>query len=142
MRKEVILAIVIGFALGLVITFGIWTANKALTKNKIQTSQQETTAQANIVTPTPSFFLDISSPEDQSLSNDAKITLSGKTQPGATIVVAYENGEDVVDADENGAFASNITLVAGTNEITVTAFDTDGNQVSKTINVVYSTTQI
>lgn len=142
MRKEVILAIIIGFALGLVITFGIWTANKALTKNKTQTPDQETTTQVDVVTPTPSFFLEVSSPEDQSLSNEAKITLSGKTQPGATVVVAYETAEDIVDADENGAFASNITLVAGTNEIIITAFDANGNQVNKTVNVVYSTTKI
>ncbi len=56
MRKEVLVAIIIGFGLGLVITFGIWTANKAL---KTAAPPTPPTEEKEEVTPTPAPTLEL-----------------------------------------------------------------------------------
>jgi len=142
-KKEVIIAIVIGFALGLVITFGIWTANQAL---KQQPQLEKPTPSEEVKTiPTPApeeLSLALTSPEDNSISSEEKIEVSGKTAPEATVIILYQGGEKIIQADEGGNFSSEITLVGGANEIKITAYDQNGNEVSKTLNVVYSTAEL
>lgn len=142
MRKEVLIAIIIGFALGLVITFGIWTANKALKETAPKKEAPEEFVEEQIPTPTPTQLLVITSPEDNSISNKEKIEVSGKTFPQAVVVVLYEEGEKIIETDEEGNFNTEIALVGGANEITVTAYDKDGNEVSKSLTVVYSTAEL
>jgi len=142
MKKEIIIAIVIGFALGLLITFGIWTANKAI-KNK--PTPTEETELITPIEPTPTateFSLTIISPEDDSLINTNKVELKGSTVANAVIVIAEEKGEKIIEADGEGSFATEISLIAGTNEIKITAFNSEGDEVSKTLSLVYSTKEI
>lgn len=143
MRKEVIFAIVIGFTLGLVITFGIWTANKAIKQAQTEQPSSETEQIPETPAPTPQeITLTITSPENNDLVSTENIEVSGKTSPGAIVVVIYQGGERVVEAEANGNFSAKIALVAGANEITVTAIDEEDNEASKTLNLVYSTAEI
>lgn len=142
MRKEVLIAIVIGFALGLVITFGIWTANRALKKPVSQepepVAQQETT-------PTPltqEFSLVIDSPENNSISTEEKIQVSGQTAGSAVVVILYPEGEKILEANQEGKFSTEIELAGGQNEIIVSAYDQEGNEIKQTLTVVYSTAEI
>ena len=145
MRKEVLIAIIIGFVLGLVITFGIWTANKAI---KEAPSKEEITgeqAQKEItVTPSPTGLEPtlVLSPEDNSLSDKEKIDISGKTTPEATVVILFPEGEKIIEADKEGNFSTEITLMGGSNEIKVSSFDEEGREISKSITIVYSTAEI
>ncbi len=68
------MAVILGFALGLVITFGIWSANRAM-REKGQESQtnQITTEEQATPTPLPAFSLLIVSPEDESLQTKEKV---------------------------------------------------------------------
>lgn len=146
MRKEVVFAIVLGFALGLIITLGIWQANKAIKEQQSQTNTED------IALPSPSqeqpvqknipFSLTIVKPEDESVSASDKTTVSGTTEPGAQVVVVGEKGEEILEADENGIFSTEISLTSGTNEINVTAYSEKGDEATKTILVVYSTSEI
>jgi hypothetical protein len=146
MKKEVLLAIIIGFGLGLLITFGVWQANKALKqvapKQALPPSQVQEEKTPSPTPPPSQIGLTITSPEDNSIINKEKIDISGKTSSGAIVVITYEEGEKIVEADENGNFTSEITLVGGANEITVSAYDQEGNEVTKTLNLVYSTAEI
>jgi hypothetical protein len=146
MRKEVIFAIILGFALGLIITLGIWQANKAIKNQQIQNTNTgesvlptQTDNPTNKVVP---FSLTIVKPEDESLSSTATTTVSGSTEPGTQIVVIGEKSEEIIEADENGVFSTEIGLVSGTNEITVTAYSNNGDEATKSILVVYSTSEI
>lgn len=141
MRKEVIIAIVLGFALGLVITFGIWNANKAL-KEKEQPPVTEQVTGAPQSTPTvSSFSLAILAPEDESVQNEEKIAVVGTTEAGANVVVISQTGETIVEADNSGKFETEITLESGTNEINITATNEKGEEATKTIYLVYSATE-
>jgi len=143
MKKEVLLAIIIGFALGLVITFGIWTANKAL---KQTAPQEEASVQTDspepIPTSPPALSLTINEPEDNSISEEDEIEISGETAPGSTVALLYESDEIIIEADEKGLFTATIPLEGGSNEIEIISFDQEGNEVSQTLTVVYTTAEI
>ena len=139
MRKEVLIAIIIGFSLGLIITFGIWTANQALKKPAPEKpSTQEETEPA----PVAELSLTLDSPENNSISPEETIEVSGKTSPLAVIVILYPEGEKILEADNDGQFFTEITLVGGENKIIISAYDQEGNQIRKNLTVVYSTAKI
>lgn len=146
MKKEILIAIIIGFVLGLVITFGIWTANKSLKEGATQ-NQQEEVVNNKTITPVPTQVeeklpLTIISPENNALLNQEKLEIVGKTSPKAVVAISYEEGEKIIEADEKGDFKSEITLIGGGNEIIISAFDSQGNENSKTLNLVFSTAEI
>ena len=146
MKKEVVLAIALGFGLGLIITFGIWTANKSLKKIKEQKTEVSTQ-----VLPTPEisnapkpeeFSLTLDTPENESISNKDTIVVTGKTSPAATVVIVFEDDEIITTANESGSFSQEIDLIGVYNTIVITAFDKDGNAASDSRVVTYTTAKI
>lgn len=140
MRKEVLIAIIIGFGLGLVITFGIWTANKAL-KETAPTTTVPTEEEVE-VTPAPTLELVITSPENNTISEEEIIEISGQTASRAIIAITYPEGEKLLEADEDGSFFTEISLIGGDNLIEVSAYNDEGDEATKTLTVVYSTAEI
>lgn len=141
MKKEILLSIIIGFALGLVITFGIYTA-----KRTSQTIFQKPEVSFLDETSDQSFNINqsvsIISPIDQSIIKEGKTIVSGVTAPNATVVIVGEKGERIVITDKKGVFESEIFLESGENQIEIYSFPEDGNESSKTITVVYTTAEI
>ena len=142
MRKEVILAIVGGVALGLLVIGGLWWTNKATTEESLNITPTPVLEQPPTLTPVPSLSLEIISPEDESIIEEEKTTLEGKTAPESVVVVIYPEGENIVEADKEGNFETEITLVGGANEIKITAYDEEGNQAEKNLTLIYSTAKI
>ena len=148
MRKEVLIAIVIGFALGLLITYGIWTANRAIKEATANNDVASEKITSENITPTPGptvnkLALSITTPEDNDLVNKQKIEVSGTTVPNAIVVVTYPDGESIISAGADGKFTTNINLDAGSNDLGITAFDTQtGNEASQNLTVVFSTAEI
>lgn len=139
------IAIILGFALGLVITLGIWQANQAIQRqNSSQTTKNESpTPSVASQEKSTSISLSIIKPEDESLVSSDKITVSGTSEPFSQIAIIGEKSEEIIQADDKGVFTTEVSLVSGTNEISISAFDPDsGQEIQKTVNVVYSTTQI
>lgn len=66
----------------------------------------------------------LTSPSRGETTESSTITVAGRTEPGAYLVV---NGV-VVEVARNGSFASNLALSPGANDITVTSTDAAGNQ--------------
>lgn len=142
MKKEVVLAISIGFALGLIITFGIWTANQSL-KNLPQPSPKAS------VSPSPSPSnqvtnnqLTINTPDDEALVSTDTTTLSGTTTANATLLIISESGEQTAVADASGNFSVDVDLITGFNVITVYSYSADGQEFSKSLTITYSTAKI
>lgn len=140
MRKEVLIAIIIGFGLGLVITFGIWTANKAL--REAAPTITVPTEEVEEPTPAPTLELIITSPEENTISEEEIIEVAGQTIPNAIIAIIYPDGEKILEADEDGSFSTEISLIGGDNQIKISAFNEEGDEVSKTLTIVYSTATI
>ncbi len=143
MKKEVILAIVIGFGVGLIATFGIFNAQKSLNEaGKIQTPQASEEENKPTGGPIVTQTLALSAPLDQAIIKEGKVTVSGITTPQSWVIIMGEKGEKVLQADLKGNFESEMLLVSGENEIGVQAVSETGEKVSKILTVVYSTAEI
>jgi len=138
MKKELVWAIITGFGLGLIITYGIWSTRKALKPQPQPIEKIEVT-----LTPTPQpISLEIEKPKDESIIDKDKTSLAGKTDPRAILVIFTEEGELIIEADGEGKFETEIELTEGANEITVIAFDEEGNEASQSMTIVYSTAEL
>lgn len=138
MKKEVILAIIIGAILGLIITFGIYTASSA-TKPQVASPQPTPVASALVQ---GTNHVSITSPIADSLLDTDTTTVSGTTTPNATVAVIAPDSNTIVVADKDGRFSADVTLEGGINIITATSFDKDGNKATTQVTVVYSTASI
>ncbi len=140
MKKELLWAIITGFGLGLIITWGIISARRAvqpIVPQKTTSPESSPTPLANAIS------LAINSPLDDSISDQEKVSLSGKTKPKAVITIFTENKEQIIEADEKGDFQTEVELVAGANQIMVYAFDLEsGAEASQSVSLVYSTAEI
>lgn len=137
MRKEVLVAILIGIILGSAVAFGIWRANLALLPKKeaVQTEQQ----------PGPSLdeqktsSLIITQPENNTIVSQDKVTIKGAASPNSTVIILTNLKDYVAETDKDGAFEQEVELEGGPNEILVTSYDEASNETSQTLTLVYST---
>lgn len=137
MKKEVLLAIAVGFGLGLVITFGIWTANKSLKQAKVVPTPAPSASPVVVIDQSVINSLIITAPEDESISAVAAITVSGKSTPNAVISIIFEEDETIIEADDKGEFSTKINLIGGYNIIIISDQENTETRV-----VTYSTTKI
>ena len=140
MQKEVISAILVGFIIGLLITFGIWKANQAITSTASISPQPSLTEN-----PTPELSktkLDISSPVNDFLSKEDKVSVKGTYLPNAEMVIISEKDQKTVKSDEEGNFEIEVSLILGENQIQVYGFTKEGEEVKQVLSIVYSTAEI
>ncbi len=146
MRKEVTVAIGVGFTLGLLITGGVWW----FSRNPMPSSSSSS-APTTVPSPSPTPIetaevvnipLTIDSPAERAIIADGQVEVAGVTAPGAVVVLIYPEGETIVEADEEGNFAAEVELQGGANDIVITAYDYQGNKKETTLTVVYSTAKI
>jgi hypothetical protein len=143
MKKEVLIAVVLGIIVGLVITFGMYTANTALQRKAQQIKDASPT-------PTPTSELQngqnssiiVYGPEDNMLTDKDKVQLSGSTDPNAIVVIFVNDKETITTADGKGNFSAELSLVGGSNIITTIATDTNGKQNQDQRAVVFSTASL
>ncbi|MBU1200367.1 hypothetical protein KJ953_02420, partial [Patescibacteria group bacterium] len=133
MRKEIILAIILGIILGGVIIFGINLANRPAADLAPALSMQSPTP------PSPSPTLQITSPLNNSVSFQDSLTLTGKTLADAWIALIWEDSQTIIQADETGNWEQEINLVGGENIINITTSNGQDYQESTEITVIYTT---
>lgn len=140
MQKEVISAILVGFVIGLLITFGIWKANQAITSTASISPQPSLTE--NPTPELPKTKLDISSPVNDFLSKEDKVLIKGTYLPNAEMVIISEKDQKTVKSDDKGNFETEVNLILGENQIQVYGFNKEGEEAKQVISVVYSTAEI
>ncbi|HUD18918.1 MAG TPA: hypothetical protein VMR81_00535 [Patescibacteria group bacterium] len=143
MNKDAILATIIGFVIGLLIT-GILLVGPRLvgmipkisfTMPKFYTAQSKSKLTP---TPTPTInTLTIESPLADSIEQDSDLLVSGKAPAGSTVVIQGNATESISSVKSDSKYAGKITLVEGVNEITVTSF-LSGKQTTQTVTVYYT----
>lgn len=141
MKKEVLIAIIAGLILGLVITLGIYTANRSL--NLQRAKKQLMSA------PTPTAMpavnnksLNITSHENYDLIDQSGITLSGVAWPDAVVALISEADSQIIRADGEGIFVFETRLIKGFNEIAIIASDESGTTQTQNLVLTYSTNKI
>lgn len=136
MKKEVLIAILIGFGLGLSITYGIYRVRLAL--------QEDPTTIADIVssTPTPSpegeALLSILNPVDGSIQEQTATTVTGSTIPNSMVVLFVNNEDYIQSSDNSGSFSFEVELETGSNVLTTHVLNDTGQVVSRTSTVIVS----
>ena len=138
MRKEIILAIILGIILGGVIIFGINLANKSATTSLPNQALPE----QNLDEATPTPTLQIISPENNSVSFQDTLTLTGQTLANAWIAIIWEDSETITQSNESGNWQQEISLVGGENIIKITATDGADYQESMNLTIIYTTANI
>ena len=149
MRKEVLIAIIFGFTLGLLIVGGIWWSGQIAQKPS-KTSVSENQPE-DLVEPEDledgqdeesAVFLEISYPEEGAIIDSDEVKVAGETIPAAVVVLIYPEGETIVTADDEGKFEGTVGLSGGANEIKITAYDYQGNKEEALLTIVYSTAKL
>jgi hypothetical protein len=138
MKKEMIISVLVGLFFGLVIVYGVYTAQTSLSKSS--PSQEELS-----VSPTPDSEentngnLTLHSPEDEIIVNEPAVTVTGTTLAESYVVVFINDKEHITTTDEAGHFSIEGELEIGSNTIETHALDEDGNISIEERTVIYTT---
>lgn len=138
MRKEILLAVFVGITLGLMITFGIYQNSE-----NAKTGQNNNTDQLinNPISSESAVIQDsqlvINSPEENLLSNEEDLIISGSSAPNSFIIVFVNDEESISNADESGNFSIKVKLDEGGNLIEINSINEDGKKTSKQRTVIY-----
>lgn len=141
MKKEVIVAIIVGFSIGLVITFGAYRAQRAYNNAPNITYQEQEIPQNTIVEDieqTPDLdSLVVSSPANESISKVKDITIMGQSSPSSYITAVSSTGESFSQADDTGSFSIDFELDQQVNIITLTSVSNDKDKSQTDLTIFY-----
>jgi uncharacterized protein YpmB len=138
MRKEVILAVIIGVILGGVILYGINMANNAAAPVQTDSRTTETDDTSSTDTPKEQNSTSFIYPQDHAVITESKITLKGVTKPNSNIAIITEADNIITTSDSDGNYSSPINLINGENTISVTIVDPTLSTSSASITVIYT----
>lgn len=133
MKKERTVLAVIAIIIGLIfagIAFYFYQYTKILPQSK----SNPILVKAPSPTPTSSIFLSVENPSDEKLSDKKVISVSGKTNPDAIIIILTKSDYDVFKPSSTGNFSTTINISDGVNVIRITAIAPNGEE-----QVVYRT---
>lgn len=139
MKKEVLIAIIIGFSIGLFATVGIHLVRTRLNPPE---DTQITTSSPTPQTTSVNHTLGIVTPSQNSIVRTDSTPVSGLTSPNAIVTLISPEEEQVARADSNGSFSSSILLQAGPNTIKAVSYTPDGREATAFVDVVYTTAEI
>ena len=98
---------------------------------------------SNVISPTPTLkptiFLSLSQPGNESVVSSKTLKISGKTEPGATVVIITDSDQLVLEPSSQGDFSTTIIISNGQNLINIRAISKNGDMVSVQRTVTYST---
>ena len=137
MKKEVLIAIIVGLALGLIITFGIYRAQSSINRQN-QPDEEESLDE----TGEAAHQLTVIQPENNGIVDEDIVEVTGLTSKNSLVTLVTADSETVVQADELGNFSGSVELSAGINSLVVTSYSLDGSQVSAQLAVVFTTADL
>ncbi len=140
-RKEITLAIIIGLIIALVIAGGIYRAKTAIQNFDPQSllPQRTSNNSDNQDQNSPDkLFLELDTP-DNSVTDQATFTVSGKTLPKTYLAITTESNDYLIVPSDVGSFSQVVNLIRGANRLTVTVYTQDGEKVEQSLSVVYTT---
>jgi hypothetical protein len=138
MRKEILLAIFVGITLGLMITFGIYQNRENSQSNQNIASDELVSNQlASDSSDTQDSVLSISTPEDNLLTEQKSLIVSGTTSANSMVIIFVNNTEVVATSDAGGNFSKEVILDKGGNYLQIYALNENNQTVKKEKSVIY-----
>ena len=138
MRKEVLIAVAAGILFGIILAFGIWRANSAL-KPDSPPQSKESESPATRSQNSEEFAISLILPDQYDVITDSPVLVSGVTSSGSWVLLSGEEEDYIIKADETGKFEQEVELAPAVNQIIISAFHPQGNSISQSLTVVYST---
>lgn len=139
MRKEILLAIIVGVIFGLGATFGIYSLRQTLFRNTTPDAiSASKLGVESSPTPTPNSRLSITNPTQDLFTEEKTVQVVGRALPESLVTILASANEFIATADKDGDFSIEVALTEGGNKLTVVATAPDGSQDTSVLNVVYS----
>lgn len=138
MRKELIIAIISGIAIGVIVAFGFWRANSAM-QTDTTPSQQETASAERADEIFEQVQLTLSQPEENDVITQSPVKLTGIAKPDTILIISSENEDYIVTTEPDGSFEQEVDLVGGVNDILLAYSNNANAQQNTSLRVVYST---
>ncbi len=143
LKKEGMVAIFIGLLIGLLIAGGVIRARTAFQNQpKNSTSNQSPSASNKPDGEEQTLFLEITAPADNTIAEEPKVTVTGRTNPENYVAIVAEKSEHLIVPNDIGQFSQEIALIGGANTVKITVYTATGEKVEKTLNIVYTTAEI
>ena len=95
-----------------------------------------------VTTPLKSLRLDLDQPDDDTLTFENSIIVSGESGPNLLVLISQDSKDLVVKSDSSGKFQTILNLNEGVNNIKVVVFDQTGDNRSEQRTVYYSKEKI
>lgn len=131
------LSLIIIFQVGFIIILGF---NSTI---NVKSKEHSNPFEAGPVTTAPkSLLLSLDQPEDNVLSFESSILISGKTSPSKEILLTTSSEDKVIKSKADGSFSDDVNLVEGENKISVVVFDDRGDSRSTERTVYFSKERI
>lgn len=139
MKKEMLISVLVGLVFGLIIVYGVYTAQNSLNEPS-QNIEELTASPSPVESDNPNTDqLSIYSPENESIVNQSATTVSGSTLSKNYVVIFINDTEFITTSDESGHFSIEGELELGSNIIQVTVITPDGETITQERTVVYTT---
>lgn len=140
MRKEILLAIIVGVIFGLGATFGIYTLRQKIFRNTTPDAiEQSKLGVESSPLPSGNSRLNITNPQQDTFVEEKTVQVVGRALPDSLVTILASGNEFIATADKDGDFSIEVTLVEGGNKLTVVATAPDGSQDTTVLNVVFTT---
>jgi hypothetical protein len=107
-------------------------------------SPSTTTIVKNITptpTPTAKVYLSLSQPSDEEVVNNKTLSINGKTNPNATVIIITNADQQIIQPSTQGDFSTTITLDNEQNLIEIRSILPTGETIVVHKTVTYSTEQ-
>lgn len=89
-----------------------------------------------------SLTIELEQPEDNLLSFQSSIIVSGNTRPNSYIMITSESEDVVIQSKSDGSFSTILNLTEGVNQLKVVVFDETGDQRTSERTIYYSEEKI
>ncbi len=138
MKQERVILSFIMVLIGLLVAgvaFYFYQTTKVVSdKSSVGNSNQSPTP-----SPKPTVFLVLNEPGNEQVVSNKTLSISGKTNQNATVIIITDSDQLVLKPSSQGDFSTTITLSSGQNLIRVRAVTPNGETAVLNRTVTYST---
>jgi hypothetical protein len=138
MKQERVILSFIMVLIGLLVAGGLFYFYQS-TKNV----SPSTTTIVNRITPTPTpepkLYLSLNQPSDEQVVSSKTLVISGKTNPGATLIIITDADQQVIQPSSQGDFSTTVALDDGQNLIEMQSILPTGETIMIKRTITYST---
>jgi hypothetical protein len=109
------------------------------TKTIPSSNQVTVNAPTPTPTPKPTVYLTLNTPNDETVVGSKTLTISGKTNPNATIIIYDGSDQTVIQPSTQGDFSVTLTISSGENLIKLVSILPSGETTTVQRTITYST---